>query len=143
MAAAGEVKKVSLLSMEAANLELRSEVIAKNADPDALGISLEEVASLRSAIAGRRGLQLLLPMASTMEHIIKFITTAFADGLPEPTEDSHAAWRLLATSIACGFELGEICPPAETIALKSWTNTLHICAATLDTLKAQLQLICL
>jgi len=134
MEAAGNLKTLGVVYRAAASLELH----ASHADPDALGASLQAVASVRSATAGCTGVQARVPLASTFEYIIDFAAEACAQGLPESFDDSDAVWRLVATSITCGLELVEICSTEDTISSESWTNSLHIWAATLDTLKAQL-----
>lgn len=138
MEAVANLKKLGLVYMAAASLKLHIEVIASQADPDALCATLQAVASFRAAIAGCTGLQARVPLASTFECIIDFAAEACAQGLPESCDDSDAVWRLVATAITCGLELVEICSTEDTISSKSWIKSLHILAATLDTLKAML-----
>lgn len=141
MSAADNEKKLVLMSQAAAGLELRGKVISRNADPDALVASLDSVASLRRMMEGCKGLQAREPLASALEHIILFVAEACAQGFPEPIEDSDAAWQLVAASISCGFELVEMCSGEETLSSEIWSTPLHILAATLDALKAQLWLL--
>jgi len=82
MEAADNLKKLGLVYRAAASLELHSEVIASHADPDALGASLQAVASFRSAIAGCTGLQARVPLASTFEYIIDFAAEGLRAGAP-------------------------------------------------------------
>lgn len=131
------------MSLAAANLELRSELVSSNVDPDALGTSLEAVARLRSAIEGCKGLHALQSLASPVQRILEFVTEACSQGLPEVTEASEAAWQLLEASIACGFELVEIGSPEETASSDFWSTPLSILGSTLDALKAELEQITL
>lgn len=141
MAAADNSKKLGLMSRAAASLELRSEIITSNSDPDALAASLDAVAGLRSAIEGCKGLHAFVPLASAVQRIIEFVAEACAKGLPGPTEEFETAWQLMTTAIACGLELVEIGSPEETLSSSFWITPLSILALSLDALKAQLQVI--
>jgi hypothetical protein len=138
MTAADNMKRLEAMSRAAASLELHSETVIDNSDPDAVAISLEAVASLRNTISNCKGLQANEPLASTVQRIITFVADAFAEGLPEATDDSEALWQLMATSIACGFELVELGSPEVKASPDIWSTPLRMLAATLDVLKAQL-----
>lgn len=125
------------MSQIAASLELHSDIITHNSDPDALAASLDAVASLRSAIACCKGLRAHGTLAPSLERIIHFVAEACTQGFPGPAPDFDVAWRLLTTAIACGLELLEICSPEETLSSACWAHHLNIWAKSLDVLKAK------
>lgn len=137
MTAADNLKRLGAMSRAAASLQLDSEAVT-DSDPDAVAASLEAVASLRGTIDSCKGLQAREPLASAVERIITFVSTTCSKGLPEATCNSEAVWRLLTTSIACGFELVELGSPEENASSEFWSFPLRILADTLVVLKAQL-----
>jgi len=62
------------MSLAAASLELRSEIVSSNVDPDAVGTWLEAAASLRSAIDGGKRLHACQSLASPVQRILEFVT---------------------------------------------------------------------
>ena len=132
------MNKLGLMTRAAASLDLHSQTVTYPGLSDAIRSSLDAVASLRSALAGCRGLQACDSLATTVDNIISFVAGELRKGLPKPPAHCEAAWQLMIQSITCGFELVAISSPEDGAKSDGWTTQLSILAETLDALKAQL-----
>ena len=132
------MNKLGLMTRAAASLDLHSQTVTYPGLSDAIRSLLDAVASLRSALAGCRGLQACDSLATTVDNIILFVAGAFRKGLRKPPAHCEAAWQLMIQSITCCFELVAISSPEDGAKSDVWTTQLSILAEILDALKAQL-----
>lgn len=119
-------------------MDLYSQLVTGPTNPEAVSAALAAVARVRAAIMSCRVIRAKEHVGPAATRLLAFATRACAEGLPDPTEESEAAWQLMQTSIACGLELLSISHLQEPVTSHTWGIHLYILHAAVEVWQAQL-----